>query len=147
VLPDSEIASTLQQMTRPASTKLTPEVSRELCQRADSKAYIAGSIGNLGSEYVLALKAVNCQSGDTLAQEQVTVSSKEKVLDALGEAASKLRGQLGESLATVQKFNVPLAQATTSSLKALKAYSLARKASDERGDDDAIPYDHRANRA
>jgi hypothetical protein len=74
---------------------------------APLKAYIAGSIGNLGSEYVLALKAVNCQSGDTLAQEQVTVSSKEKVLDALGGAASKLRGELGESLATVQKFNVP----------------------------------------
>ena len=96
-------------MTRPASTKLTPEVARELCQRAGSKAYIAGSIASLGSEYVLGLKAVNCQSGDTLAQEQVTASSKEKVLDALGEAASKLRGELGESLATVQKFDVPLA--------------------------------------
>ena len=85
------------------------------------------SIGSLGSEYVLGLKAVNCQSGDTLAQEQVTAASKEKVLDALGEAASKLRGELGESLATVQKFDVPLAQATTSSLEALKAYSLGGK--------------------
>ena len=127
VLSDSEVAKTLQQMTRPASTKLTPEVARELCQRAGSKAYIAGSIGSLGSEYVLGLKAVNCQSGDTLAQEQVTAASKEKVLDALGEAASKLRGELGESLATVQKFDVPLEQATTSSLEALKAYSLGRK--------------------
>ena len=124
VLSDSKVAKTLQLMTRPASTKLTPEVARELCQRAGSKAYIAGSIGSLGSEYVLGLKAVNCQSGDTLAQEQVTAASKEKVLDALGEAASKLRGELGESLATVQKFDVPLAEATTSSLEALKAYSL-----------------------
>ena len=117
-------------MTRPAGTKLTPEVARELCQRAGSKAYLAGSIGSLGSEYVLGLKAVNCQSGDTLAQEQVTAASKEKVLDALGEAASKLRGELGESLATVQKFDVPLEQATTSSLEALKAYSLGRKAAE-----------------
>ena len=128
VLSDSKVAKTLQQMTRPAGTKLTPEVARELCQRAGSKAYIAGSIGSLGSEYVLGLKAVNCQSGDTLAEEQVTAASKEKVLDALGEAASKLRGELGESLATVQKFDVPLAQATTSSLEALKAYSLGEKA-------------------
>ena len=112
----------------PRDTKLTPDVARELCQRAGSKAYIAGSIASLGSEYVLGLKAVNCQSGDTLAEEQVTAAAKEKVLDALGEAASKLRGELGESLATVQKFDVPLAQATTSSLEALKAYSLGIKA-------------------
>jgi serine/threonine protein kinase/tetratricopeptide (TPR) repeat protein len=124
VLSDSEVAKTLQLMTRPASTKLTPEVARELCQRAGSKAYLAGSIGSLGSEYVLGLKAVNCQNGDTLAEEQVTAASKEKVLDALGEAASKLRGELGESLASVQKFDVPLLQATTSSLDALQAYTL-----------------------
>ncbi|MGA7926677.1 MAG: serine/threonine-protein kinase, partial [Candidatus Sulfotelmatobacter sp.] len=123
VLSDSQVAKTLQLMTRPA-TKLTPEVTRELCQRAGSKAYVAGSIASLGSEYVLGLKAVNCQSGDTLAEEQVTAASKEKVLDALGEAATKLRGELGESLATVQKFDIPLEQATTASLEALKAYSL-----------------------
>ena len=117
----------------PRNTKLTPEVVRELCQRAGSKAYIAGSIATLGSQYVLGLKAVNCQNGDTLAQEQVTAASKEKVLDALGEAASKLRGELGESLATVQKFDVPLEQATTSSLEALKAYSLGEKAFREKG--------------
>ena len=127
-------------MTRPAGTKLTPDVARELCQRAGSKAYIAGSIGSLGSEYVLGLKAVNCQSGDTLAEEQVTAASKEKVLDALGEAASKLRGELGESLATVQKFDVPLEQATTSSLEALKAYSLGLKALNEKGAAAALPY-------
>jgi tetratricopeptide (TPR) repeat protein len=144
VLSDSQVAKTLQQMTRPVGTKLTPEVTRELCQRAGSKAYLAGSIGSLGSEYVLGLKAVNCQNGDTLAQEQVTAAAKEKVLDVLGEAASKLRGELGESLATVQKFDVPLAQATTSSLEALKAFSLGRKAFNEKGSSAALPYHQRA---
>jgi tetratricopeptide (TPR) repeat protein len=144
VLSDSEVAKTLQQMTRPAITKLTPEVARELCQRAGSKAYIAGTVGGLGSEFVLGLKAVNCQSGDTLAQEQMTAASKEKVLDALGEAASKLRGELGESLATVQKFDEPLEQATTSSLEALKAYSLGMKAINEKGSAAALPYHQRA---
>jgi serine/threonine protein kinase/tetratricopeptide (TPR) repeat protein len=144
VLSDSEVAKTLKLMTRPASTKLTPDVTRELCQRAGSKAYIAGSIGSLGSEYVLGLKAVNCQNGETLAEEQVTAASKEKVLDTLGEAASKLRGELGESLATVQKFDVPLAQATTSSLEALKAYSLGMRAFREKGAAAALPYNQRA---
>jgi eukaryotic-like serine/threonine-protein kinase len=144
VLSDSQVAKTLQEMTRPAGTKLTPEVARELCQRADSKAYLAGSIGGLGSEYVLELKAVNCQSGDTLAEEQVTAASKEKVLDTLGEAATKLRGELGESLATVQKLDVPLPQATTSSLEALQAYSLGGKASNEKGPAAALPFDQRA---
>jgi hypothetical protein len=123
LLSDDRVGATLRLMTRPANTPLTSEVTREVCQRAQSKAYIAGSIATLGSEYVLGLKAVNCQSGDTLAQEQVTAAAKEKVLDSLGEAASKLRGELGESLATVQKYDVPLEQATTSSLEALKAYS------------------------
>jgi eukaryotic-like serine/threonine-protein kinase len=144
VLSDSEIANTLRRMTRPVGIKLTPEVAREVCERAGSMAYLAASIVSLGSEYVLAVKAVNCQSGDTLAQEQVTAASKEKVLDALGEAASKLRGQLGESLATVHKFDVPLEQATTSSLEALKAYSLGRKANNEKGNVAALPYDQRA---
>jgi DNA-binding winged helix-turn-helix (wHTH) protein/Tfp pilus assembly protein PilF len=124
VLSDSQVTKTLQLMTRPAGTKLTPEVARELCQRAGSKAYIVGAIGSLGSEYVLQLKAVNCLSGDSLGQEQMTAASKEKVLDTLGEAASKLRGELGESLATVQKFDVPLQEATTPSLEALKAYTM-----------------------
>jgi serine/threonine protein kinase len=120
VLPDSDVTKTLQLMNRPADTKLTPEVARELCLRAGSKLYLAGAIANLGSEYVLGLKAVNCQSGDPLAEEQVTAASKEKVLDAMGAAASKLRGQLGESLATVKAFDVPLEQASTPSLDALK---------------------------
>jgi eukaryotic-like serine/threonine-protein kinase len=144
VLSDSVVAKTSQLMARPPGTKLTPDVARELCLRAGSKAYIAGTVGGLGSEYVLGLKAVNCQNGDTLAQEQVTAASKEKVLDALGEAASKLRGELGESLVTVQKFDVPLEQATTSSLEALKAYSLGLKAYNEKGPAAALPYDQRA---
>ena len=112
--------------------------------RAGSKAYLAGAIGSLSSKYVLELKAVNCQNGDTLAEEQVTAASKEKVLDTLGEAASKLRGELGESLATVQRFDVSLAQATTSSLEALKAYSLGVKANSEKGAVASLPYHQRA---
>jgi serine/threonine protein kinase/Flp pilus assembly protein TadD len=144
VLSDSEVAQTLQQMTLPPDTKLTPEVARDLCQRVESKAYLAGSIGSLGSEYVLGLKAVNCQSGDILAEELVTAASKEKVLDSLGGAASKLRGELGESLATVQKFNVPLEQATTSSLDALKAYGLALATWDKQGDRASLPLFQKA---
>jgi serine/threonine protein kinase/Tfp pilus assembly protein PilF len=144
VLSDSKVAKLLQLMTRPAGAKLTPEVARELCLRAGSKAYLAGAIGSLGSQYVLGLKATNCQNGDTLAQEQVTAASKEKVIDALGEAASRLRGQLGESLATVEKFDLPLAEATTSSLEALQAYSLARKVDIQKGTAASLPYFQRA---
>ncbi len=144
VLPDRQVAKALKLMTRPSDTRLTPEVVREVCQRAGSKAYMEGAIGSLGSKYVLELKAVNCQSGDTLVEEQVTAASKEKVLDALGEAASKLRGELGESMATVQKFDAPLTEATTSSLEALKAFSLGQKASNEKGAAAALPYHQRA---
>jgi eukaryotic-like serine/threonine-protein kinase len=125
VLSDSEVAKNLKLMTRPADTKLTPEVARELCQRAHSKAYLAGSIGSLGSQYVLGLKAVNCRSGDTLAEEQVTAASKEKVLDTLGQAATNLRGELGESLATVQKLDVPLAEPLRPRSKLCKRIALA----------------------
>jgi eukaryotic-like serine/threonine-protein kinase len=144
VLSDTKVAETLQLMTLSTGTKLTPEVTRELCLRTGSKAYLAGSIGSLGSEYVLGLKTVNCQSGDTLAEELVTAASKEKVLDALGKGTSKLRSELGESLATVQKFDVPLEQATTSSLEALKAYSLGIKAFNEKGPAAALPDHQRA---
>ncbi len=90
VLSDNKVAGTLKLMTKPRDTKLTPDVARELCQRADSKAYIAGSIASLGNEYVLGIEARwNCQSGDPLAEQQVTAASKEKVLDALGEAAAE----------------------------------------------------------
>ena len=144
IVSDSRVATTLQLMTKTSSDKLTPELAREVCLRAGSKAYIAGAIGSLGNEYVIGLKAVNCQSGDMLAQQQVTAASQEKVLDALGDAAAKLRGELGESLVSVQKFDVPLAQATTSSLEALKAYSAGSKAGYEKGPAAALPFDHRA---
>jgi tetratricopeptide (TPR) repeat protein len=144
VLSDSAIARTLKQMTRPANTPLTAEVTRELCQRAGSKAFLVGSIGTLGSRYVLELKAVNCQTGDMLAEEQSVAASKEKVLDTLGAAASKLRGQLGESLASVQKFDVPLVRATTPSLEALKVYSLGVQAFREKGPLESLPYFQRA---
>jgi hypothetical protein len=143
VLPENKVAATLKLMKRAPDSKLTPEVARELCQRTGSKAYLAGSIAGLGSEYVLGLKAVNCQSGDLLAQEQVTAATKEKVLDAVGQAAAKLRGKLGESLATVQKLDTPLDQATTSSLEALQAYSLGNKAI-EQGPAAALPHYYRA---
>ena len=144
VLSDNKVAKTLRLMTRPADTKLTPEVTREVCERSGGTAFVAGSIAILGSQYVLALKAVNCQTGDRLAEEQVTASSKEQVLNALDQAAAKLRGELGESLATVQKYDVPLQQATTSSLDALQAYSQGVKAGHQKGIKAALPYLQRA---
>ena len=140
VLSDSEVAITLRRMTRPAGTQLTTEVARELCQRAGSKAYLVGSIGTLGSKYVLGLKAVNCQNGDTLASEQSIAASQENILDALDEAASRLRRELGESLPSVEKFDVPLARATTPSFEALKAYSQGLKVFSEKGPSASLPY-------
>jgi serine/threonine protein kinase/tetratricopeptide (TPR) repeat protein len=140
VLSENRVAQTLKLMTRPRETKLTPEIARELCVRSASKAYIAGSLASLGTQYVLDLKAVNCNSGDPLGEEQATAGSKEKVLNTLGKTTAKLRSQLGESLVTVQKFDVPLEQATTSSIEALQAYSLGWKISSEKGNEDAVPY-------
>jgi tetratricopeptide (TPR) repeat protein len=140
VLSDAKVTSTLQQMTRPSDTQLGPEVAREVCLRAGSKAYIEGGITALGTQYVLALNAVNCQSGDTLAQEQATAAAKEQVLNALGNAAARLRRELGESLATVQKFDVPLSQATTPSLDALKAFSLGARAGLRKSTTQSIAY-------
>jgi eukaryotic-like serine/threonine-protein kinase len=144
VASDNQVAATLKLMTRPADTKLTPDVARELCERAGDKAYIGGSIASLGNQYVIGLKAVNCQSGDTLVQEQVTAEGKEKVLNAVGQAATSLRQQLGESISTVQKMDVPLEQATTSSLEALQAYTTARKMQTRTGVESALPYSQRA---
>src|ERR1700677_3713908 len=144
ILSDDQVTATLKEMTRAGDSPLNPVVAREVCQRSGSKAYIAGAIANLGSDYVLSLKAVNCQSGDILAQQQITAPAKEKVLDALGSAASHLRGDLGESLATVQKFDIPLEQATTSSLEALQEYSLQLKAMREKGSAAALPHGLRA---
>jgi serine/threonine protein kinase/tetratricopeptide (TPR) repeat protein len=127
ILPDSKVSNTLKLMTLPATTKLTPEVTRDLCQRAGAQAYVAGTISSLGTQYVVGLRAANCQTDDTLAQQQVTAVSKEKVLSAVGEAASGLRTRLGESLASVQKYDAPLEDVTTSSLEALREYSLGRR--------------------
>ena len=140
VLSDGKVRVTLGQMNRPASERLTEETAREVCQRTGSKAVISGSIAGLGNEYVVGLNAINCATGDSLAREQVQVAGKEKVLDALGSAAAKLRGELGESLPSIQKFDVPLEQAMTSSLEALKAFSLGRKQSSAA----AIPFYERA---
>jgi eukaryotic-like serine/threonine-protein kinase len=144
VLSDNKVAATLKLMTRPIDTRLTPDVAREVCVRAGSTAYVAGSTATLGSEYVIGLKAVNCGTGDTLAEEQVTANSKEKVLNAVGDAAAKLRGRLGESLPSVEKFDVPLEQATTSSLEALEAYSSGLKIEREAGPTAALEYYQRA---
>ena len=128
VVSGGKVGATLKLMTRPEDTPLTPEVAREVCQRAGSKAYIAGRIAPLGNRYVIGLNAVNCRSGDTLAQEQVSAASKEKVLDTLGDAAARLRGELGESLPRCRNSMCRSSQATTSSLEALKAFSLGVRA-------------------
>ncbi len=144
ILSDSKVAATLTMMTRPPNTQLTSDVAREVCQRAHAKAYIGGSISSLGKEYVLGLKAASCESGDVLAEEQATADRKEEVLNALGKAAATLRGKLGESLASVAKYNKPLAEATSSSLEALKQYSEGARVQHEQGDAAAIPYVKRA---
>jgi tetratricopeptide (TPR) repeat protein len=144
VLPDGNIRRILKLMTLPANARLGPEVALGLCQRAGSEAYVAGAIANLGSEYVLQLKAVVCGNGATLAEEQATAKTKDQVLEALGRSASRLRVDLGESLSTVQRFDTPLVEATTPSLEALRAFSLGRKALNEKGEAAALPYHLRA---
>ena len=111
-------------MAQPKDARLTRELAREVCQRTASAATIEGSISSLGSQYVVGLRAVNCRSGDVLANEQATASGKEQVLKALGEAATKIREKLGESLASVQKYDAPAENVTTPSLEALQAYTL-----------------------
>ena len=124
VVPQSRVQQTLQFMGRQPSDRLTNDVARDVCQRVGSKAMLSGSIASLGSQYIVTLNALNCQNGDSLAQQQAQAASKEEVLTALGSAASKLRARLGESLASVQKYDVPIDQVTTSSLEALKAFAL-----------------------
>ena len=124
LLSDGRIGQTLKLMTRSKDSHLTQEVAREVCQRTASAATIEGSISTLGSQYVLALQAVNCRTGDLLAQEQVTANSKEQVLKALSEGASHIREKLGESLSSLQKYDAPVDNVTTPSLEALQAYGL-----------------------
>jgi eukaryotic-like serine/threonine-protein kinase len=140
ILSNARTRATLKLMAKPPGTRLTPEVASDLCQRAGGKAYISGSIATLGSQYVIGLEAINCKTGDPLAQEQVTTESKEHILRALDEAATNLRGKLGESLSTVEKFDTPLDQATTPSLEALKALSVGVKTLQEKGSAAAIPF-------
>ena len=133
VLSDRKVSETLRMMGRPANERITGDVGRELCLRTGSKALLGGTISSLGSHYLVDLNAVACSTGDTLAKEQVEATSKEDVLKALSRASSSLRTKLGESLPSVQKFDVPI-EATTSSLEALKNYSMGVKLKNEKGD-------------
>jgi len=143
ILSDRKVEETLHLMGRPSNERITRDVARELCIRTGSKAIVLGSISNLGGQYVLGVDAVGCSSGDTLAKEQEEAASKQDVLKALGKAAASLRAKLGESLASVQKFDVPV-EATTPSLEALKAYSMGITTGRTKGDAEAIPFMKRA---
>jgi serine/threonine protein kinase/tetratricopeptide (TPR) repeat protein len=143
VFPDARVRQTLRLMGRSADDRVTKEVAREICQRQGLKAFLAGSITNLGASYVITLEAVNAQGGEEIAREQVQAESKEQVLKALTQAASKLRQKLGESLSSIQKFDAPL-ELTTSSLDALKAYSLGTEQSGRGRFLESIPFYKRA---
>ncbi len=144
IVPDQTIRKALQFMGRPADERVTGTVAREICERENIKAMLSGSIASLGSQYVVALDATNCATGDSLAREQVTAATKEAVLPAVGKAASSLRGKLGESLASIQKFDTPVTEATTSSLEALKAYAAADEMRNGGGEAESIPLFKRA---
>ncbi len=144
LVSDNKVNQTLGMMGRPAGDRLTREVAREVCQRTGSKAMLTGSIAGLGSQYVIGLKAVNCNTGDVLAEAQEQAAGKEGVLKALDVAAINLRSKLGESLSSVQKYATPVEEATTSSLEALKAYSLGQKTRSAKGDTAALPFFKRA---
>ena len=138
IVPDQTVRKTLQFMGRAADERVTGAVAREICEREHIKALLSGSIAALGSEYVVALDATNCVTGESLAREQVTAPTKEAVLGAVGKAASSLRGKLGESLASIQKFDAPITEATTSSLEALKAYAAADALRNSGGEAESI---------
>jgi tetratricopeptide (TPR) repeat protein len=145
LLSDERIAETLVLMAQPKEAHLTHELAREVCQRTASAATIEGSISSLGTQYVVGLKAVNCHNGDQLAEDQVTAGGKEQVLKSLGDAATKMREKLGESLATLQKYDTPPDSVTTSSLEALQAYSIGYQTMSVKGDfAAAIPFFQRA---
>jgi DNA-binding winged helix-turn-helix (wHTH) protein len=144
LISEERIQQTLRLMGQPADARLTAEVAREVCQRTASAAVLEGSIASLGSQYVLGLRANRCGTGDVLDEEQAQAARKEDVLSALSQIASKFRTRVGESLATVEKHNTPLAEATTPSLEALKAYSTALKVAQSSGDEAALPLLRRA---
>ena len=139
IVSDQQARATLKLMGRSADDRLTSDVARDLAQRVGAKAVLVGSIAPLGNAYVVSVNAVQAGTGDAIAQDQEQADSKEKVLGALGKAASVIRGKLGESLASIQKFDKPVEAATTSSLEALKAYSTAMQARAGGNDADAIP--------
>ncbi|MGB6027691.1 MAG: hypothetical protein WA254_21165 [Candidatus Sulfotelmatobacter sp.] len=143
ILSDRKVGETLRLMGSQPGTRITPEVAKELCVRTGSKAIVLGSISNLGGQYVIGVNAVGCSNGDTLAEEQEEATGKPDVLKALDKAADNLRTKLGESLASVQKFDVPV-EATTPSLEALKAYSMGITTGRTKGDAEAIPFMKRA---
>jgi pentatricopeptide repeat protein len=140
VLSDKQVNDTLKLMQHPTTERVTQATAREVCLRANSRALLAGSIAPLGSRYRIDLKTVDCQSGDTLATAQAESTDRSKVLKALAEAANNLRGELGESLGSVERFKQPLEEATTSSLDALQAYTQGRKKQAEEGEAAAVPY-------
>jgi eukaryotic-like serine/threonine-protein kinase len=140
IVPDSRVRETLRFMGRSPDERVTSAVAREVCQRQGVKALIAGEIDSLGSQYVINLNALNCATGDSIASEQVQAARKEDVLKSLGQAAADLRGKLGESLSSVQKFNAPIEEATTSSLEALRAYSLGNEQRAKAVEAAAIPF-------
>jgi serine/threonine protein kinase/Flp pilus assembly protein TadD len=147
IVPDQQIQQTLKMMGQSPDAKLTPEITRELCQRTSSAAVLDGSIAQIGSQYLLTLKALNCASGQSLASTEAETSGKNHVLEALGKASSEIRKKLGESLATVRKFDAPLEQATTPSLEALQAYTFGRQKIGPEGDlASAVPLFQRAVR-
>jgi eukaryotic-like serine/threonine-protein kinase len=143
VFPEARVRQTLKFMGRTGDERITTEIGREICQRDGIKAMLVGSIASLGSQYVVTLDAVNAATGDSLGQSQMQAGSKEQVLAALNDAAGKIRQKLGESLASIQKFDKPLQQATTSSLEALKAFTLG-DATRNKSDLAAIPFYQRA---
>ncbi len=140
LISEQRVQHTLSLMGQSSDARLTPKLAHEVCERTASAAVLDGSIANLGSKYVLGLRAKNCRTGDTLDEEQVEVARKEDVLNALTQIASKFRTRIGESLVTVQKHDTPLAEATTPSLEALKAYSMGWKVAASPGGDAAIPF-------
>jgi len=144
IISDENVAKLLRYAGRSPNDPVTPEIARDLCQRAGSKAMLLGSISSVGSHYAIELKAVNCQNQDTLAEEQKEANSREEVLTKLHDAGVSMRNKLGESLASIQKYDLRVEEATTPSLEALKAYSAALKIRQSRGDNDALPLLKRA---
>ena len=140
LVSDQQILQVLRFMNRPIETRLTPEIAREICVRTGSSAVLEGSIAGIGSQYVLWLRARNCRSGEVLAEEQEQPDRKEEVLKALSRMGIQMRTRLGESLASLQEHSTPLEQATTPSLEALQAYSLAKIAMNASGGIRAIPH-------